>query len=74
MVERSSLARFWLGFACVAMVLVNRGLGVRRRGGSWSGLVTLRQDHELIRHYPCRYVRHPIYTGLLLAVACWGWQ
>ena len=30
--------------------------------------VTLKQDHELIRSGPYRWVRHPIYTGLLLAV------
>jgi protein-S-isoprenylcysteine O-methyltransferase Ste14 len=38
-------------------------------GGNWSGSVTLKQDHELVRSGPYRYVRHPIYTGLLLAVA-----
>ena len=30
--------------------------------------VTLKQDHELIRGGPYRWVRHPIYTGLLLAL------
>jgi Phospholipid methyltransferase len=38
-------------------------------GGNWSGSVTLKQDHELVRSGPYGYVRHPIYTGLLLAVA-----
>jgi protein-S-isoprenylcysteine O-methyltransferase Ste14 len=36
-------------------------------GRNWSGVVTLKQDHELIRSGPYRLVRHPIYTGLLLA-------
>jgi protein-S-isoprenylcysteine O-methyltransferase Ste14 len=31
-------------------------------------MVTLKQDHELIRTGPYRWVRHPTYTGLLLAV------
>ena len=31
-------------------------------------MVTLKQDHELIRSGPYRWVRHPIYTGLLLAM------
>ena len=31
-------------------------------------MVTLKQDHELIRSGPYRWVRHPIYTGLLLAI------
>ena len=36
--------------------------------GNWSGSVTLKQDHTLVRDGPYRYVRHPIYTGLLLAL------
>ena len=35
-------------------------------GRNWSGAVTLKQDHELIERGPYRWVRHPIYTGLLL--------
>ena len=38
-------------------------------GRNWSGVVTVKQDHELIRSGPYRYVRHPIYTGLLIAFA-----
>jgi len=38
-------------------------------GRNWSGAVTLKQDHELITSGPYRIVRHPIYTGLLLAFA-----
>ncbi|MGB6452066.1 MAG: isoprenylcysteine carboxylmethyltransferase family protein [Steroidobacteraceae bacterium] len=37
--------------------------------GNWSASVTLKQDHELILSGPYRYVRHPIYTGMLMAVA-----
>lgn len=37
-------------------------------GRNWSGTVTLKQDHELIRHGPYRIVRHPIYSGMLLAL------
>ena len=35
-------------------------------GRNWSGIVTLKQEHELIQSGPYRLVRHPIYTGLLL--------
>jgi protein-S-isoprenylcysteine O-methyltransferase Ste14 len=35
-------------------------------GRNWSGIVTLKQDHVLVRSGPYRYVRHPIYTGILL--------
>jgi protein-S-isoprenylcysteine O-methyltransferase Ste14 len=40
----------------------------RTLGRNWSGRVTLKEDHELIRGGPYRLVRHPIYTGLLLAL------
>src|SRR5579872_5319815 len=35
-------------------------------GGNWSSAVTFKQGHELIRNGPYRFVRHPIYTGLLI--------
>ena len=34
--------------------------------GNWSSDVTFKQGHELVRSGPYRFVRHPIYTGLLL--------
>ena len=34
--------------------------------GNWSSNVTFKQNHELIQTGPYRWVRHPIYTGLLL--------
>lgn len=37
-------------------------------GRNWSGIITLKQDHTLIRTGPYRSVRHPIYSGLLLAL------
>ena len=36
-------------------------------GGNWSGMVTLKQDHELVRKGLYRWIRHPIYSGILLA-------
>jgi protein-S-isoprenylcysteine O-methyltransferase Ste14 len=38
-------------------------------GQYWSARVTLKVDHQLIRSGPYAYVRHPIYTALLLAMA-----
>jgi protein-S-isoprenylcysteine O-methyltransferase Ste14 len=38
-------------------------------GRNWSGIVTVKQDHELVVTGPYALVRHPIYTGLLLAFA-----
>jgi len=37
--------------------------------GNWSSDVTFKREHELIRTGPYRFVRHPIYTGLLVMFA-----
>lgn len=34
--------------------------------GNWNSDVTFKQGHELIKTGPYRFVRHPIYTGLLV--------
>jgi protein-S-isoprenylcysteine O-methyltransferase Ste14 len=36
-------------------------------GKNWSGIITVKKGHELIASGPYGVVRHPIYTGLLLA-------
>jgi protein-S-isoprenylcysteine O-methyltransferase Ste14 len=57
----------------VAVVLIVVGLGItvwarRHSGPFWSGRVTLKRDHQLIQSGPYAWVRHPIYSGLLLAM------
>ena len=37
-------------------------------GRNWSGTVTVKENHELIRSGPYAIVRHPIYSGGLLAL------
>ncbi len=37
-------------------------------GRNWSGTITLKVDHELIRSGPYAWVRHPIYAGMVLAM------
>ncbi|HEY5254881.1 MAG TPA: isoprenylcysteine carboxylmethyltransferase family protein, partial [Acidobacteriaceae bacterium] len=37
-------------------------------GRNWSGIVTVKEDHTLITRGPYAWVRHPIYTGILLAL------
>jgi protein-S-isoprenylcysteine O-methyltransferase Ste14 len=36
--------------------------------GNWSYDVVLKEDHEVIERGPYAYVRHPIYSGVLLMV------
>ena len=66
------LPRSWTGY-WIGLVLLAAGLAFavwarRHLGGNWSGSVTLKEDHELIRSGPYRFMRHPIYSGLLLAL------
>ena len=37
----------------------------RHLGRNWSGAITAKVDHQLIRTGPYRLVRHPIYSGML---------
>ncbi|MHB1937121.1 MAG: methyltransferase family protein [Acidobacteriaceae bacterium] len=37
-------------------------------GRNWSGTVTVKENHVLITSGPYAWVRHPIYTGILLAL------
>lgn len=38
-------------------------------GRNWSGVITLKEGHELIERGPYRVARHPIYTGILAMFA-----
>ncbi|HLO17219.1 MAG TPA: isoprenylcysteine carboxylmethyltransferase family protein [Anaerolineales bacterium] len=40
----------------------------RTLAGNWSGAVALKKDHELITTGFYHYVRHPIYTGMLIMI------
>ena len=37
-------------------------------GSNWSGTITVKEKHELIRSGPYSYARHPIYTGWILGM------
>jgi protein-S-isoprenylcysteine O-methyltransferase Ste14 len=37
-------------------------------GSNWSSVPTIKEHHQLIRSGPYRLVRHPIYSGILLAL------
>jgi protein-S-isoprenylcysteine O-methyltransferase Ste14 len=58
----------WLGLIMLAVGIAIAVWARNYLGRNWSGTVTVKQDHELIRTGPYRLVRHPIYSGLLLAI------
>ncbi|WP_322048843.1 isoprenylcysteine carboxylmethyltransferase family protein [Paraburkholderia sp. J67] len=58
----------WAGFAIVLAGLLFSVWARVHLGTNWSVSVTLKEGHELIRSGPYALVRHPIYTGCLLAL------
>jgi protein-S-isoprenylcysteine O-methyltransferase Ste14 len=63
----------------IAMALTALGLMIlvwarATLAGNWSADVVLKENHELIERGPYRYVRHPIYSGvILMAFGCTLW-
>jgi len=60
-------------FPLLGAVPVAAGLGFaiwarRHLGRNWSAHVVVKEDHALVRTGPYKRVRHPIYTGVLLAL------
>ncbi|MGE0456702.1 MAG: isoprenylcysteine carboxylmethyltransferase family protein [Bauldia sp.] len=60
------------GIMIVGVLLTIAGLGISvwarvYLGAQWTGRVGVREGHQLIRSGPYRFVRHPIYSGMLLA-------
>jgi len=68
--------RLWLvdrveAWICVVLVAVGFAFCAWARvhlGPLWSGSVTTKADHRVVETGPYGIVRHPIYTGILLAV------
>jgi protein-S-isoprenylcysteine O-methyltransferase Ste14 len=58
-------------WACVALMVVGLALAWWARfhlGRLWSGKITKKTEHRIVDTGPYALVRHPIYTGLLLAI------
>lgn len=63
----------WIAYLGIALTCVGTAIAIWARyclGEYWSARVTLKEGHQLIRSGPYAFVRHPIYTGML--VACFG--
>ncbi|MFZ3200211.1 MAG: isoprenylcysteine carboxylmethyltransferase family protein [Candidatus Acidiferrales bacterium] len=59
----------WLGIALTAVGIAFAIWARNHIGKYWSASVSLREGHELIRSGPYARIRHPIYSGMLLAAA-----
>jgi protein-S-isoprenylcysteine O-methyltransferase Ste14 len=56
---------------CVTVTILGLLFAVWARlalGANWSGTITIKTNHQLIRRGPYRWIRHPIYTGMLAAL------
>ena len=70
--ERFAPLSLWLVRLAAALTFAGIAFAIWARlwiAGNWSSDVTLKRDHELIVSGPYAFVRHPIYTGILLALA-----
>lgn len=55
----------------LALTALGVGIAIWARlslGANWSGTVTLKKQHELVRRGLYRWIRHPIYTGIGLGM------
>jgi len=62
----------WLRAMGVATTMAGLAVAIwarRTLGGNWSATVTLKQGHTLTTNGPYRWVRNPIYTGILSMIA-----
>lgn len=58
----------WTGFSLAAAGIAFAVWARAMLGANWSGTVAIKSGHELIRTGPYAWVRHPIYSGFLLAI------
>ena len=59
---------YWISVSILAFGLFFAVWARKTLGDNWSGRITVKSGHELIRSGPYRWIRHPIYTGGLLGL------
>jgi protein-S-isoprenylcysteine O-methyltransferase Ste14 len=63
----ATVASVYLGLALTAVGLAFSVWARFSIGRNWSALIEMKADHQLIRRGPYAIVRHPIYSGFILA-------
>jgi protein-S-isoprenylcysteine O-methyltransferase Ste14 len=70
--HRITSAAGWVQWLGLAVTVGGCALAIWARaclGSNWSAMVTVKENHELILRGPYAVVRHPMYSGFLLAIA-----
>jgi protein-S-isoprenylcysteine O-methyltransferase Ste14 len=61
----------WIALTGLGLTIAGCAFAIWARialGSNWSGRASVKQDHELITSGPYALARHPIYTGIALAL------
>ncbi len=64
-------ADLWIEVVGIAITATGIAFAIWARaylGGNWSSSVTVKVGHELVRSGPYHWVRHPIYSGMILGM------
>lgn len=66
-IQEWTIATGATGLSLLIIGILIRGNAIRVLGKYFTGTVLIKSDHRLIRSGPYKHVRHPAYTGALLA-------
>ena len=65
----NSQTGIWIGIGVTACGMALAIWARSHLGANWSATITIRTNHSLVRTGPYARLRHPIYSGLLFAIA-----
>jgi len=60
------------GFAAMLLGILIRWIAIHTLGRFFTGKVSILKNHELVQSGPYKYIRHPAYTGTLIAYLGFG--